>query len=205
VARWFLPETPDVLGTLRAQASLTVDAMEALERWAGGDAGAGADVRRIEHEADVAKRDLRISLRASFTVPVDAEDLYTLSERLDVLVNGAKDTVREADVMEASPDPPMARMASELAEGARHLAAALDLLGTHDDAITDRATAEADLAIKQSRKLERTYRKAMSGLLDIDDLREVAARRELYRRFTHLGERMAQIGDRIWYAAVKEA
>jgi uncharacterized protein Yka (UPF0111/DUF47 family) len=205
VARWFLPETPDVLGMLRAQAALTVEAMEALHRWADGEAAAGDDVRRIEHEADGAKRQLRISLREAFTVPVDAEDLYTLSERLDALVNGAKDTVREAEVMEASPDPRMAEMAAELAVGARHLAAALDLIGTHDDATTDRATAEADLGVKQARKLEHTYRKAMSGLLDLDDIREIAARRELCRRFAHLGDLLAQIGDRIWYAAVKEA
>lgn len=205
MARWFLPETPDVLGMLRAQAGLTVEAMEALHRWTEGDSTAGDDVRRIEHEADESKRQLRTSLREAFTVPVDAEDIYTLSERLDALVNGAKDTVREAEVMEASPDSHMAKMAAELAAGARHLAAALDLIGTHDDATTDRATAEADLSVKQARKLEHTYRRAMSGLLELDDLREIAARRELCRRFARLGELLAQVGDRIWYAAVKEA
>jgi uncharacterized protein Yka (UPF0111/DUF47 family) len=205
VARWFLPETPDVLGMLRGQAALTVVAMDALCRWTTGEEGAANDVRRVEHEADAAKRELRTSLRESFMVPIDAEDLYTLSERLDALVNGAKDAVREAEVMGIDPDPPMGAMAAELAEGARHLAAAIELLGTHDDASTDRATAEADRGIKQSRKLERTYRKAMSALLELDDIREVAARRELYRRFTHMGELLDMVGDRIWYAAVKES
>jgi len=205
LARWFLPETPDVLGMLRGQADLTVRAMDALCGWTKGEPEAAAEVRRLEHEADAAKRQLRTSLREAFTVPVDAEDLYTLSERLDALVNGAKDAVREAEVMGSHPDPPMAEMAAELAEGVRHLRAALELLGTHDDASTDQATAEADRGIKQSRKLERTYRRAMSALLEVDDVREVAARRELYRRFTHLGELLDMVGDRIWYAAVKEA
>jgi hypothetical protein len=205
VARWFLPETPDVLGMLRAQATLTVQAMEALHEWAHGDADAGAEVRRIEHEADDAKLNLRICLREAFTVAIDAEDAYMLSERLEALVNGAKDLVREAEVMETTPDAAMAHMAGELATGSHHLAAALDLLGTHDSAATDRATAEADLGVKQARNLEHTYREAMSALLDEADLREVAARRELYRRFTNLGNRLTQVGDRIWYAAVKEA
>jgi len=205
VARWFLPDNPDVLGMLRAQAGLTIDAMEALRQWADGDAEAGVEVRRIEDEADEAKRNLRICLREAFTVPIDAEDVYTLSERLDALVNGAKDLVREAEVMQADPDKDMARMAGELATGTHHLAAALDLLGTKDDAATDRATAEADLGVKQARKLEHTYRQAMSAVLEEPDLRELAARRELYRRFTHLGDLLTQIGDRIWYAAVKEA
>ena len=205
MARWFLPETPDVLGMLRGQADLTVRAMDALCGWTKGEPEAAAEVRRLEHEADAAKRQLRTSLREAFTVPVDAEDLYTLSERLDALVNGAKDAVREAEVMGTEPDEPMRAMAGELAEGVRHLRAALELLGTHDDASTDQATAEADRGIKQSRKLERTYRRAMSALLEVDDVREVAARRELYRRFTHLGELLDMVGDRIWYAAVKEA
>jgi len=108
MARWFLPETPDVLGMLRGQADLTVAALDALVRWAGGDADAGAEVHRIENEADEAKQALRIKLREAFTVPIDAEDLYTLSERLESLINGAKDVVREAEVMAAAPDDAMA-------------------------------------------------------------------------------------------------
>ena len=205
MSRWFLPETPDVLGMLKAQTRITIDGVDALERWASGDEAAGDEVRRLEHQADDAKRTLRVALRDSFTTPIDGEDLYTLSERLDAVLNGAKDLVREAEVMEATPDPAMARMAAELATGTQHLAAALDLLGTHDDGATDGATAEADLGVKQARKLEHTYRQAMSAVLDEPDLRELAARRELYRRFTHLGDQLTQVGDRIWYAAVKEA
>jgi len=205
MARWFLPETPDVLGMLRGQADLTVAALDALQRWAGGDLEAAAEVHRIEDEADEAKRALRITLREAFTVPIDAEDLYTLSERLDSLINGAKDLVREAEVMAAAPDDAMAEMATCLAEGAGHLAAALELLGTHDQSATDRATAEADLGAKAARRLEHRYREAMSAVLELPDVRELAAKRELYRRFTHLGDLLAKVGDRIWYSAVKEA
>ena len=202
---WFLPETPDVMGMLRAQSQLTIAGIDALVRWAEGDPAAADDVRRLEHEADDAKRTLRTALRDAFTVPVDAEDLYTLSERMDALLNGAKDTVREADVMTTTPDAAMAKMATEVAAGVHHLAIAIDGLGGRDDGIMDHAMAEADAGIKQARRLEHTYRKAMSALLDVEDMREVAAKRELYRRFDHLGELLSQIGDRIWYAAVKES
>ena len=40
--RWFLPETPDVLGLLRAQIAVTLEGLDAFAAWAGGDAGAGA-------------------------------------------------------------------------------------------------------------------------------------------------------------------
>jgi uncharacterized protein Yka (UPF0111/DUF47 family) len=205
MSRWFLPSTPDVLGMLMAQARITIEGVDALERWASGDMAACDDVRRCEHEADDAKRALRVALRDSFTTPIDAEDLYTLSERLDALLNGAKDLVREAEVMGAEPDQAMATMASEIRIGVRHLAEAMEVLGSHGHGSSQHATDQADVAIKQARKLEKTYRAAMSAALDLDDLRQLAARRELYRRFTHLGDLLAQIGDRVWYAVIKES
>jgi hypothetical protein len=32
--RWFLPETPDVLGMLRRQMAVTIDGVDAFARWA---------------------------------------------------------------------------------------------------------------------------------------------------------------------------
>lgn len=203
--RWFLPDTPDVLGMLRSQVRITIEGVGALERWAAGDASASDDVRRCEHEADDAKRALRLALRDSFTTPIDGEDIYTLSERLDALLNGAKDLVREAEVMETTPDAAMGTMSSEIASGIGHMARALEVLGSHDHDSSQQATDAADAGIKQARKLEHTYRAAMSATLDMSDVRELAARRELYRRFTNLGDLLAQIGDRVWYAVIKES
>ena len=41
--KWFLPETPDVLGLLRAELAVTIEAMDAFGRWAGGEAAAEQD------------------------------------------------------------------------------------------------------------------------------------------------------------------
>jgi hypothetical protein len=35
--RWFLPDTPDVLGLLRRQVAVTIEGMDAFVAWAGGD------------------------------------------------------------------------------------------------------------------------------------------------------------------------
>ena len=50
--RWFLPETADLLGLLRLQGAITVEAMEALVAWSGGDPTAAVAVRDCEHRAD---------------------------------------------------------------------------------------------------------------------------------------------------------
>jgi len=55
------------------------------------------------------------------------------------------------------------------------------------------------------RALERVYRKAMSDLLDLDDLRLVTGRRELYGRVVAISDQMRLVAERVWYAVVKES
>jgi hypothetical protein len=45
----------------------------------------------------------------------------------------------------------------------------------------------------------------MAALLEIDDLREVTARRELYRRCARIGEGAVEVAERVIYAVVKES
>jgi uncharacterized protein Yka (UPF0111/DUF47 family) len=198
---WFLPQNPDVLQTLAQQAEITLTGAMAFAAWADGDAEQEAHVRRCEHEADEARRALSMQLRRAFSTPVDQEDLFTLSERLDAVLNGLKNIVREADSCALAPDRPVAAMAEEVVTGVRHLLTAM----THLDKDPDLATSEADAAVTSERRMEKIYRNAMRDLLAMDDLREVVARRELYRRTLEIGERLARVADRVWYAVVKEA
>jgi uncharacterized protein Yka (UPF0111/DUF47 family) len=200
--RWFLPETPDVVGMLCTQAGITYEGMEAAAAWARGDGSAGELVREIEHRADGAKRELRTALTEAFTTPLDAEDLYVMSERLDAVMNGVKDAVRESELIQIPPDRAVADMADCLAEGVHHLQAAFSALGSRQGG--QPATASADAAVKARRRLERVYREGMRALLDVADLREEMGRRELYRRFSRIGDTLAEVADRVWYATVKE-
>ena len=202
---WFLPETPDVLGMLREQAAVTIEGVEALVAWAAGDLEGADAVRACEHRADDRKRDLRKALTEAYTTPIDAEDIYTMSVRLDAVMNGAKDAVRESEVMAVGPDEHVLAMCSLLAEGVRHLADAFEGLGAAGEKDGGRAaTGAADAAVKSQRQLERAYRGAMSALLEVDDLREVMGRRELYRRFSRISEELVEVAERVWYATFKE-
>jgi uncharacterized protein Yka (UPF0111/DUF47 family) len=203
---WFLPENPDVLGMLRKQAEITERGMEALNAWAAGDEEAAQRVRDAEHEADTQKRALRTALKSAFITPIGAEDIFVMSGRLDAVLNGAKDAVRESEVMAMAPDATVAAMSAHLAEAVRHLAEAFDRIGSSaPDGDGQAATDAADRAVKAQRQMERTYRVGMSALLEVDDLREVMGRRELYRRFSRIGDDVVEVAERVWYAAVKEA
>jgi uncharacterized protein Yka (UPF0111/DUF47 family) len=202
---WFLPERPDVLGMLRHQAAVTCEGMVALVAWANADPDAAQRVRDLEHQADRAKRELRLALTNAFITPIDAEDLYVMSERLDAVLNGAKDTVRESEVMGIPPDEAVAAMAALLADGARHLAMAFERLNpARRSKGGSGATDAADAAVKTQRQLERVYRQAASALLEVQDLREVMGKRELYRRVSRISETLIEAADRVWYATVKE-
>ena len=92
-----------------------------VRRWADGDAAAEHAVRDCEHRADAAKRELYRALRSAFVTPLEPEDLFALSRGIDRIINQAKDTVRESEVMACPPDAPLAAMAALLCEAVRAL------------------------------------------------------------------------------------
>ena len=213
IVHWFLPDEPDVLGGLREQMAITVAGMEAFAVWAAGESDAAVRVRETEHQADDAKRAVRVALRDAFITPMSPEDIFILSQLLDKVLTASKDVVREAEVMDMEPDGPMSEMAEHLREGTLHLSRAFDAIRTNGGKDGHRvATAAADDATKCARRMEKVYRGAMSGLLRLDRagspehdrVREVIGRRELYRRLSRIAESVVDVADRVWYAAVKE-
>ncbi len=198
--RWFLPESPDVLGMLKRQFATTGESVDALVAWAHGDASKANVVRALEQEGDEHKRELELALRTAFTTPLEPEDLYTLSRGIEWILNLSKDLVRESEVMACPPDPPLAEMCTALQQSVHLLAEAIEGLEERSDEATEKANA----ALKAQRQLEMVYRDAMAALLAVPDLREVTARRELYRRVARIGEVVVDVAERVWYTMVKE-
>ncbi len=207
--RWFLPETPDVIGMLQTQAVATVRGMDAFAAWAAGDAASAEDVRTAEHECDQVRRGLVDAVSEAFTTPLQPEDLFQLSRDLDKVINGAKNTVREAEAMNVPPDQATADMAALLAEGVQHIQTAFTALaerrGKAAAVARASATEAADAAVKSQRNLERIYRQAAGDLLAVTDISVVTARREFYRRVSAISDDIVSVADRIWYSQVKES
>jgi len=200
---WFLPDVPDVLGLLRRQVGLTVQGMDAFADWAaaGGDAQAAATVHKLEHEADTAKRELRNALSAAFVTPLDPEDLFTLSRGIDWILNHAKDAIGESEAMDCPPDAATAKMAALLAESVHHINDGVARIAER----SGDAGEPADAAVKAERHLEKAYRAAMGALLEVDDVRAVMGRQELYRRCSRMGEGAVDVAERLMYAVLKES
>ena len=202
--RWFLPEVPDLLGMLQSQADITARGMDAFAAWAAGDAVRADDVRTAEHECDEVRRRLVDAVSEAFTTPMEPEDLFQLSRDLDRVINGAKNTVREAEAMEFPPDRATAEMAVLLAEGVIHIRTAFGSLDSRGTSAAS-ATEAADAAVKSQRNLERVYRQAACDLLGVTDISVVTARREFYRRISAVSDYIVAVAYRIWYSRVKES
>jgi len=200
VQRWFLPDTPDVLSMLSRQMDVTRGGLDALVAWAHGDREQESAIRALEHRGDEHKRELEAALTTAFSTPIEPEDLYTLSRGIDWILNQCKDLIRESEVMECPPDEYLAEMCDALAESVHLLCEAVELFGAGRGG----ATQKANEALRAERRIEKIYRDAMAALLAQDDLREVMARRELYRRLARIGEVVVDVAERVWYAVVRE-
>ena len=199
--RWFLPETPDVIGLLRRQTAVTLEGLDALAAWAAGDAAAAQIVRDAEPRGDAAKREVLNALREAFILELEPEDVFTLSRGLDWILDHARDLIEEAEAMSLTPDAGLNAMAELLVEATRQLDEAIGNLGSD----RDRATAAADDAIKTSRRLEHVYYRDTAELLEVEDRDERIGLRELYRRCERISEVVIDVAERIVYAVVKES
>lgn len=198
---WFLPDTPDLLGMLSSQLDVTMEGMDAFAAWAGGDARAATMVHDLEHRADQVKRDLQRTLRGAFITPLEPEDLFALSQDIDRVLNQAKDLVGESEVMACPPDGVVAEMATQMCAAMRELASSLARLPS----ARGEAVEAGERAVKLTRKVEKTYRRGMASLLELDDLREVIARRELYRRCSRIAVAVEEVAERVAYAVAKDS
>ena len=199
--QWFLPETPDLLGLLRRQVTVTVGSLDAFTAWAGGDERAVQAVRDAGPEGDAARRELLTALRAAFVAPLEPEDVFALSRGIDRIQRYARDLVNESQAMATPPDARIAEMATLLGEAVRQIDRAIASLPSDPD----EATASADAALTTERRLEHVYYNGMADLLELEDRSERIARRELYRRSARIGEAVVDVAERVVYAIVKQS
>jgi uncharacterized protein Yka (UPF0111/DUF47 family) len=199
--RWFLPETPDLVGQLHVQAGITLEGVDAFAAWAAGETAAGQTLRDIEHRGDAAKRELLEQLREAFVTPLAPEDLFALSRGIDWILDYTRDLARESVAMACPPDARLAEMAGFLREAVAQIVSAIGQLQSDGEA----ASASADAAIKSVRRMGIAYYQGMAELLDLDSRPERIASRELYRRCDRIGEEVTDVAERIVYSVVKES
>src|SRR6185437_11028987 len=109
---------------------------------------------------DGKRRLLLEALIEALVTPIGQEDAYELSERIDEVLDRAKDTVRTAQALAWTPDGSATEM-GEHAHGAfAHLVDAIGKLGDRHARPQD----DAELAIKRARRIEHGLRDGLAAL-----------------------------------------
>jgi len=159
------PRMPKFYGLVNEQCDLAVEAMsEFVEFMSSGNWDNAARVRALEKQGDELKARNIDVLSKAFSTPMDRGDLYRAIVTVDHVINYAKTTVREMEVLEVQPDNYTLEMAQLLQQGTLALQRGFRKLST------DPASAEedADAARKAERSTEKIYRRALADLLDAD-------------------------------------
>jgi uncharacterized protein Yka (UPF0111/DUF47 family) len=215
-----LPSTPDFYQLLIEQCDITVEGTSTLvEFLQANDASLGKRVRTLEHEGDRLKaRNLEI-LHRSFSTPMDRDDFYRAVESVDEILNYAKTTVVEMEILRVTADAHMAEMAGLVDAGCRALRKAAERLQRDPDA----AGVDARSARKSERRAEKAYRRALAELFDpqlllrrlpaagaegvdsavlpvgyaetFEVMSEVFKRREVYRHLSNAADHVANAGQ----------
>ena len=194
------PSMPDFF-TLLAEQSAHVESTVALlvKFMETADEEIGLRIRREEHEADAVKIRNIQTLNEAFATPMDREDIYRAIIDLDEIVNYCKTTVHEMNVLEVTPGEHLTEMAKELHEGVASLARGFAKLATEP------ASAEADarMARKAERNVEKAYRRALADLFQGTDYIRMFKRREIYRHLSNSADRLAHCADTLSDIVVK--
>ncbi len=198
--RWFLPHRPDVLGLLREQAGVTLAGLEAFALWSrDGDEAAANRVRELEHEGDEKRRALLEALVEALVTPIEQEDAYELSERIDEVLDRAKDTVRTAQALRWTPDASASEMGANVHASFVHLVDAIGKLGDRHARPQD----DAELVIKRARRIEHGLRDGLAVLSPAGDPWALVSTLAVYRSYSTVGESLLRVADRTWYSVLK--
>ena len=213
------PRMPDFYGLINEQCDLALEAMQVFETFLeSGDTEIAQKVRDLEHRADDLKnRNIRI-LNASFSTPMDREDLYDAIAGIDQIINFTKTTVFELRVFKVKPDKCMRKLANQLTVGVEALRGGFAVLEK------DPAGAEpyARDAHKAERRMKKIYRRGLVMLLDKERFKQqntsdsavpedlaldfvvyVTKRREIYRHLSHAADRLARVSELLHDIIVK--
>ena len=173
----FFPRDYDFLGMLTEQAAQTLIGVETLVEWLNTpESSEPESLDILEREVDAKRHEFEELLTNAFSTPFDRQDMYSLSRRIDYILNYSHETAAEMFAFQVSPDRPIHEMARALLKGTGHLAEGVRVMQSdHRQAITE--IREARRAVE---KIDEQYISGMAELLNSDDPMRAMRKREIY-------------------------
>lgn len=179
------------LSLLVEQASLTVSGLDLLKGYLKKrNSSLAQQVMDAEMQADEVRNILIDELKRAFITPINREDIFNLSRKIDDVLDYASTTVEEMEILDVAPTPFMIQMASLLHESAQEILLAVQRLQDDHPAV---AADHAQRAKGIENQVETVYREALadlfSGPKSFEHVVVMFKSREVYRHLSNAADR----------------
>jgi uncharacterized protein Yka (UPF0111/DUF47 family) len=183
------PTKHDFYQMLRLQAVTSAKVIAYLDSWIR--VGSEEDYHQLLCEAENADQlrfEMEDKLIEAFATPFDRQDIYSVSNDMDKIVEYAKSTLLEIEAFEMKADEVIQNMVGELMTGTGNLAEAIGLL--KDNPLKAQMQIRNIRNIQQS--IEEKYRAGMALMFKNPDLMIALKYREVYH---HIKDAQVSLGD----------
>ena len=185
-----------ILGAVSIGAPVT--GMDAFNAWSHPSAQDMADASRAaQHHAYHARRELLAALQAALSTPIDQEDVYTPSERIDRILTEARDTLREAEVLGRASDAHTGVWLNRLAAGTRARGGLSR--ATHGSRRSGQAGGRGQRCAPRGTRLPRGDGGTAPGRRPA----AVFAGQVVYRRYLGVAEAITAVADKLWFVVLR--
>lgn len=191
----------DFFALLEQHARLVHQAFLGLTEWFANSAqGECKAMHECEHRADEIKRQIEKSLNDTFVTPFDREEIYDLTERIDLVLTKAKLMVKDIEFFSANEsDQYLIEMSKVLANGTDNLANTVEKLKTDVHA----AEKHANETRKTHTALAKLFRPAMKEAYELKDPIKLIRKKQLYDDMTDIAFRVSKVGEKLAHLSIK--
>ncbi|MGC8757315.1 MAG: DUF47 domain-containing protein [Caldisericaceae bacterium] len=195
---------------LKEQAQITVNGVNVLNEFMGIDDSIPdkevlrhnlkIKIKSVEEDGDRARRELINELVKNLITPLDRQDLFTLSNVIDEILDYSLSTVEEMVVYNLSPNFYLKKMIEKLSRGVVHLNYAVSNL------FVDKNLANTNVIAAKviENEIEETYREALANLFENEDFHYIFKMREVFRHISNSADRISEAADIIGNIIIKE-
>jgi len=157
-------------------------------------------LKKTEESGDKARRELIGAINSSLVTPLERQDLFSLSNVLDNILDYALNTADEMIIYDVYPDFFLTKMVEKLMRGVSYLEGALEEL------FRNKQTSNNSIikAKSMENEIEETYHEALASLFSGEDFRYMFKMREVLRHISNAADRITDAADIIGNIIIKD-
>jgi len=157
-------------------------------------------LKKTEESGDKARRELINAINSSLVTPLERQDLFSLSNVLDDILDYALNTADEMIIYEVYPDYYLTKMVEKLIRGVSYLEGAVE------DLFRNKHISNSSIVKAKSmeNEIEETYHEALALLFSGEDFKHMFKMREVLRHISNAADRIADAADIMGNIIIKD-